>query len=305
MKKFLRSVFSLCLCGLFVLGLSTLAYASAGEFVSSQVMEINEFDVYNAVKNASEVELLEYGYSSKEIEKLKNVDIEHMIYQRAELSDSVLEHMGYTYDEIHLLRNYDGEYADTRALTGTLSAEIVCEAATSSGYNLHYKWSWDHAPIVVATDSVGMRWAAVAQDLEIVDVTASFSYVSITYNDDTPYTKVYNASDSNFADSADFNAITCSFPMSIPLGYDNPCYALSGEMATLISRDLNGTRSIYYLKVCGVYGHSIISIGAPTVSFTPGDLNIGISFTGGLNTENLGIKKYKIYSDGRKVPIDA
>lgn len=65
------------------------------------------------------------------------------------------------------------------------------------------------------------------------------------------------------------------------------------------------TRTIYYLKVSGVYGHTIVNIGAPTVSFGVGLDSVAISFTGGLNTENLGIKKYRLYTDGKKAPFEA
>lgn len=65
------------------------------------------------------------------------------------------------------------------------------------------------------------------------------------------------------------------------------------------------TRTIYCLKVSGVYGHTIVNIGAPTVSFGAGLDRVAISFTGGLNTENLGIKKYRLYTDGKKAPFEA
>ena len=85
----------------------------------------------------------------------------------------------------------------------------------------------------------------------------------------------------------------------------DPNYALSGSLSTTIRRDPGITREIYYLKICGCYGHSIINVGAPSVSYTPGETNISISFSGGLSVDNLGIKKYKIFTNMKKEAIDA
>lgn len=74
-------------------------------------------------------------------------------------------------------------------------------------------------------------------------------------------------------------------------------------MQTFLERDSAVNRDIYYIKVCGVYGHTLVNIGAPSVSFSPN--SIGFSFSGGLSTDNLGIKKYRLFIDGRKVAIDA
>lgn len=250
---------------------------------------------------------MEQGYTSGQIETFKAIDFEDLVYQRAQLADSKLKAMGYSEEEIYLLRNYDGSYAETRALAGTLTADIIVIGTTDSyGGIIRYEWSWDHSSLVGATDAMGLRWIAVDQDGGTVDVSANLSAATIYYNDANISTRevTYHPGDSNFSSETAFNALTCTFPMRLGHG-EQEWFADSGFLQTYISRDSGLTRSIYYLKVCGVYGHTLANIGAPTVSFGPGELNVGISFTGGLYTDNLGIKKYRIYEGGRKVPFEA
>lgn len=294
------------LCLTLILGLVTPAHANEGNVASTQQMLTNEFDLYNAIICTPEATLLEQGYTSAQIEIIKATDFEDLIYQRAKLADSKLKAMGYSEEEICLLQNYSGSYAETRALAGTLSAEINCYGASPSGFIICYEWSWDHSPFVVATDAMGMRWIALGQDGATVDVSANLSVARIYYNDANITTRelVYHPSDSNFSSETSFNALSCTFPMKIGQG-EQEWFAESGFLHTFVSKDSGITRDIYYLKVSGVYGHTIFNIGAPTVSFGPGEQNVGISFTGGLNTDNLGIKKYRIYTDGRKVPFEA
>ncbi len=304
MKK-VHTCFAMLLCLTLVLGLVTPAQADEGNVAFVQGTVTNEFDLYNTIINTPEAVLLEQGYTSGQIETFKAVDFEDLIYQRAQLADSKLKAMGYSEEEIYLLRNYDGSYAETRALAATLSADIVVIGTTDSyGGIIRYEWSWNHSP-VTATDAVGLRWIAVGQDGGTVDVSANLSSAGIYYNDGVSTREInYLPSDSNFSSETAFNALTCTFPMRIGHG-EQEWFADSGFLQTYISRDSGLTRGIYYLKVCGVYGHTIINIGAPTVSFTPGELDVGISFTGGLSTSNLGVVKYRIYEGGRKVPFDA
>ena len=286
-------------------GMVAPACASAGkDALATQSAKINEFDLYNLMRSTPESVLLEQRYSYEQIEVFTNINFEEMVYQRAVLSDTELESIGYSENESSILRNYNGAYADTRALAGTLTAEIDNLGSNGSGIIVRYEWSWNHAPFVTATDSMGMRWQAFDNDSVPIDVYASSSVANVTYTypNGQQRTERYFPGDKNFSDELNFNALSCYF--LVREGTTNfSGYALSGLLQTFIQKDSNVKRDIYYLKICGVYGHSLINIGAPSVSFSPD--SIGISFTGGINVENIGIKKYWLYMDGRKLKIDA
>lgn len=299
-----KTIFSLSLCLALLFGLVPPAYAQEQVLTSPCLQEINEFDLYNVMKSTPETELEKCGYSSEQIMKFKDSNFEELVYQRATLSDSSLEHMGYSKDEIDLLRNYDGSYTSTRALAGTLSAEIHNMGSSGSGIIVKYAWNWDHAPFVCATDAMGIRWAAIDDAGALIDVSATLCAANISYTYEitgSVETKRFSPTDKNFSSELNFNALTCNFPMEIGNVEYNPGYALSGSLTAYISRDAAISRDIYYLKICGVYGHTVINIGAPSVSLSPDPISVGISFTGGLNTDNIGIKKYRMYMDGRKV----
>lgn len=284
--------------------------AKAVEISTSETFTLNEIELYRAAQRKSEEDLSIQGYTSDAIAQLKSTNYEDLVYARAQLPTETLIGMGYTVKEISILRAYKGEYiergSEVYGLAGVLTAEIVCTSASTNRYNVSYHWSWDHTPFVNAVDAMGIRWVAIASDGLSVDTSAfsSVARVTYTYYPGDSIDRTYSASDSNFSSETNFNALTCTFSMTYGSSSD-PYYALSGSLTTTIQKDAAVSRDIYYLKICGVYGHSIINIGAPSVSFTPGDTSIGISFTGGLSIDNIGIKKYKIYTNGTKVAIDA
>lgn len=308
----MRRIISLCsvlICALSLV-FSQSMVSNAQSFNSKNSFTLNEIELYRSTRETPEATLLVQGYTSDEINQLKNTSYEDLMYARAQLPEETLYRMGYSTREISILKNYDGEYieenSEVYALTGTLTAEISCSAASASEYKITYYWSWDHSPLMNATDAMGIRWVAIAQDGIPVDTSAFSSKVTITYTylPGSSLDVTYVASDSNFASETDFNALTCTFPMMLGASSD-PYYALSGKLETTIKKDSGVIRNIYYLKICGVYGHSILNFGSPSVSFTPGDTSIGISFTGTISVDNIGIKKYKIYTNRTKVPIDA
>ncbi len=308
----MKKVFSLLLCTIMLFcTIINPVQASAITVDSSSIRtQMNDLDMYRYVQNTPSSELIAQGYSPQYINQVKSVDYEELMFERAQLPTHILYRMGYDDSEIATLRKYDGTYitrgSDMYALTGTLTAEIYCTSASTSQYIVRYSWEWDHSPLVNATDAMGIRWVAIASDGLPVDVSAYSSEASINYHYylNTYTTTTYDPSDSNFASETDFNALTCTFSMQTGASTD-PSYALSGSIRTTIRKDSGVTRQIYYLKICGVYGHSVINIGAPSVSFTPGQTDIGISFSGGINIDNIGIKKYKIFTNGTKEAIDA
>lgn len=284
--------------------------ANAQEISSPETFTLNELEFYRTTQETPEATLAAQGYTSEAINNLKSTSYEDLVYTRAQLPAETLYRMGYSAKEVAILKNYKGEYiekgSEIYGLAGTLTAEIGCTSASANTYEVTYYWSWDHSPFVKAVDAIGIRWVAIGLDGLSVDTSAFSSEAIITYSyfpgDSIDIT--YVPSDSNFASETDFNALTCTFSMTHGASSD-PYYALSGSLRTTIQKDSMVARDIYYLKICGVYGHSIINIGSPSVSFTPGDTSIGISFTGGLSIDNIGIKKYRIYTDRSKVAIDA
>lgn len=282
-----------------------------GETTTTYTAVLNELELYRTLQNLPETALIDAGYSEKDIQRIKNVNYEDLLCQRAQLPDKTLLNMGYSSSEIEILRNYYGSPIEVGStvygLAGTLTADISCTSASTTSYKVSYKWEWDHCPFVVYIDAMGIRWVAIANDGLPVDVSAYSSKATVDYyyGSDIEITKTYTASDSNFASETNFNALTCTFSMTSNSQIDDPAYALAGSLSTTIKRDSGVTRDIYYLKIASCYGHSIINIGAPTVSYTPGDTNIGFSFTGGFNIDNIGIKKYKIYTNCTKEAIDA
>lgn len=275
--------------------------------VPNDSVMINEYDIYQSLQQLDFSALIDLGYTEDLARRIIDTEFSDLIYERATLSDEALYSMGYSSEKIEILRAYNGSYADTYALAGVLTADIKCQSASNSTYQISYDSEWDHVPFVYYIDAIGLRWVAIAQDGLPVDVYAYSSKASINYYyaGDLMTTISYVASDSNFASETDFNALSCSFSLTDSSQSLDPSYALSGSLSTAINRVPGVSRSIYYLKVCGCYGHSILSLGAPTLDCTVGDTSVGITFSGGIDIDNIGIKKYIIYTDKTMQPIDA
>lgn len=181
MKK-VCSCFIMLFCFLLIFELAVPVYAAEATAVSLQQTAVNEFDLYNSIINTPEATLLKQGYTSDQIESFKAINFEDLIYQRAQFTDFKLKAMGYSEEEINLLRNYNGSYVETRALAGTLSADInIIGTPSAYGFVIRYEWSWNHSPFINATDAMGIRWLAFAEDGDTADVSTGTSYTKVYY----------------------------------------------------------------------------------------------------------------------------
>lgn len=93
----------------------------------TQSVTINEFDAMLQTASESTVQLLHEGYSTKEIEAIKNYSEEYREYIESlnEREDAMLEKWGYTSTEINIIRNFNGTEAEMRALSAKVTVSIT------------------------------------------------------------------------------------------------------------------------------------------------------------------------------------
>lgn len=274
---------------------------------SKSTFGVSEYDYIQTLAKRSEDDLMESGYTLEDIKKIKSISFEKLIYERAFLSDAELNDLGYDAKKIAMFHDIreNGIASinenDVRALAGTCTGDIDFISWSSSEIRLSYEWEWDHCPFVTYIDIFGVRWAAIGTNGAVIDTTAGYltsAFVMYYLNGGGLST----AKRMDFEENMEFNIVSTSFMV-----YDSilDIWAKEGSLYLQIEKDPSVTAEIAYVKIAGLYGHSIISIGAPSLSVGAGDGAISFSFSGGINIDNIAGCKYKFYPDGRKISIAA
>ncbi len=268
---------------------------------------INEYDMYLELQECNDEDLVEKGYTEEEIYVIKNeLDdvIEERLIKRAALSEETLAAYGYTSAEIAKLKEIDRTKtvnlteAELRGLAGKCYGKINPISASDSEFRVEYRWNWDPAPFVCYKDSVAMRWEAIAIDGEVVDTYAGYlTSAFVNYYDSLDgFSEIRKLEPIN---DLDFNTVKFNILMT---DVGDETIALDGSVSLQIQRQPYLTRSIQYVKFSALYGHTILNIGFPSLSADDKG-GIGMSFSGGLNTDNVAGEKCIIDIYKNKTPI--
>jgi hypothetical protein len=130
---------------IFVLLTSLVGMAFADNQVSKQYVSSakdpkvsikNEYLELKKISSKTETELLELGYSSADILKIKNITEVYSseLKRRSQLSDEELQNMGYNQKQIDLLRSFTGSEEEIIALAATLTLSAYTESYWYNGY---------------------------------------------------------------------------------------------------------------------------------------------------------------------------
>ncbi len=292
MKKFLAVVLTMCI--FFSMCLPAYAAETSNEDTCSE-FQFSEYDVFTQLQAMSDDELSAAGYTATEIVELKSTTYNELLLERAALPCERLAELGYTDEEIGMLKNYHAGIIvlndfDLYALAGVCTGKIGCNFASQTEFYIVYEWSWDHCPFVNGTDAMAIRWCAYGFDGNYVDVDLDYDHGLVTYYlNDRPYNYqgVYSTP------SLEFNTLSYSFPMAW-VG-DRDAWAKEGSISIQLRKDPSITRNIHHVKVAGLYGHSVINMSAPSISIGGGD--IGISFSGNVSVDNIAGAKAKVLYD--------
>ena len=96
--------------------------------------------------------------------------------------------------------------------------------------------------------------------------------------------------------SLEFNAISYKFPVG-GTSHSDSTWAKMGEITIELTKDPSINANMHYVKIAGLYGHSVLNVGSPALSITSGG-DIGICFTGGTRIDNIAGAKKKIFCNG-------
>lgn len=270
MRKILTWVLSFLMCFTFIPN----AYAESTQ-INNEII-INEYDAVKSLASEPISVLSKQGYSEDEINKIKNYKDAFTEYFNSLkiLKDSDLLEAGYTNKQINILRNFSGTDSEMRGLGAKVTLTIPIsyvtwsssQKRTNAKFNVNFSWSTQ--PLIVTTDVVGINWN---------DWTLSSSSSKITYKrkvgtpTSMPATITGTATKVN-NDGPRSYGLAYKFKMNANKGYH---FAKNGSFTIVLYNNYNKKDLSVYAK----YGHNQISV-SPTVSM-PGygsiSFNYGVS----------------------------
>lgn len=154
------------------------------------VKTFNEYDMALNLKSQNKNTLQTAGYTTKMIDEMANGGIERELMARAQMKDEELYAMGYTPNEISILRDYDGspieDNPQLRAATATLTGSISKISASDSTASAMFNFSWSKKPLVIlaqVSDMLSCGWSGTNQGNEECQMIYSSSSCVIKYSD--------------------------------------------------------------------------------------------------------------------------
>ena len=281
MKKLL-SIILIVSC-IFTLNLA-IVYAETMETKINERLEpiervkFNEFELLMSLQNISEESLETLGYSSNEISIIKNVEEEYAthLYQMKEWSDNQLLSFGYSNEQIAILRNFDGSVSQMQALGATVDFRLTYTkhewVASKNRTEAALSWSFNWNGVPLIKSMDGIGFSW--NDWWQSSQYALINYTSVSGTE----TKVYNA---EYIQPTGQTIAGAGWQFDATKE-DNYYYVTSG----------NGVFNIYHnnelqdLSDYGVYGHAtvvLIDLGI-TVTFSEEgtDVELGLGFAPGV-----------------------
>ena len=296
MKKAISALISAAL----VLSLSFPTYATDMS-ADTQVQTFNEYDYITMLQESPVDKLEAMGLTNDDVNSIV-AEFEDALDRRAALSDSSLENLGYSSREISLLRAYasgsDLSDAELQAVTGTCTGYLAKEFCNGSSASFNYSWQWDHCPMMTFSDSAAMRWIAYdSSGHELGIIQTDVSGIVYYWNGDIKHHSWPATQEPNL----DFNSVNMQFTVKQTLtgssGITIDYYAKTGTVTVEVELDENVDNEINYILVAGLYGHTTVGVGSPSIGVgIPG--SVSISFSGNTSIDATGARKAKITQTG-------
>lgn len=297
MKRTIAFILSL----VFILSTLSPCFADEPE-VTSSVSErvIYEYDYYVAQRASASDPLVASTCSEQDAAILSN-DIENELLRRSQLPDDELHAMGYTDEQIQLLREYNGErledYPQIRAATATVTASFSVLNANKITIKLRVNWQWTTLPLAKSSaikDLLAIGWKGTDSEGHELNVAytpgQSFSQV-FYYESNTSTTGLVRKYDITCSDA--YSNISSKFPMAYYSSMTNNSnwYARKGSFVITVER----TGSVYIKEVAFAfaYAHSKLGINL-SYTFKIEDMSFSFSMT----SANMCTRSVRVLHDG-------
>ena len=233
---------------------------------SEKVLIINEYDYINSIKNANYIQLKNLNLSQIDISKIKSIDYKAEILKRKQLDNQILTSMGYSENEIKILKNFSGSEAEMQALAGELYYTSKKDhhyynssnKTTYAGYTMRFTWT--KTPIMQFSDIIAASWS----EGFLVNKTSSKVLLTYKLRDGSYYNK-------KAKNNLELNTFSSKFEVSNTVPYTPHYFIKSGKLTLRLYKKGRIKNIACVMK----YGHTILNV-KPSISISNG---ISFSFT--------------------------
>lgn len=282
---------------------------SADALVSNDtVKNKSDLECYFELISKTDNELSQLGLSDEEINELRKISVEEYFLELQKLDIEALQLMGYTSNQIGLIKSYRGQPITPNSPMMAASANLsgyMTYISTPSAYSIRfkYRWVWNGCPISAYTNMMCVSWIGVAPSGTVISVTPSNISCTTSYYSTTSGAFKYSSSQSTVTASG-FNGKYSSF--NLKEVYDDPSdnttwvYSKNGQITITLTSD--GTSTLSLIKVGGAYAYKHMSCTI-TISCDTANNSVGISFSPTTKVDTLELKTYNITSSGSATPF--
>ena len=286
MKKLLCGLLSLAM-GVFVSVPAAAADVLAEQIVSpTMVVQVfNEFEAMEAMSQIPIEELIETGYDEMDIAQIQNYKqryIDH-VKDLDSKTDDVLKAVGYTDEQIEIIRNFHGTDSELRAIGSKVNITARGSLSHDGQYTkgtVYYSWEWSGIPSFKMKDEIAISW----NDWECLNDNGVVYY----------YDKITGASTGRVAQvetdkgNTETEGIAHRFDVAMN---DNYYYAKKGSGSFEVRSTVFGPNVKKNMNYYMAYGHSQLNFsGSISFSVGTGGAEGSISFSPSFGTVIAGEK---------------
>ena len=239
----------------------------------------NEYDVFMKLQNTSKKVLKQMGYTTNEVEKIKELSIEEMLLERAKLSEEELISKGYSREEIGLLKNYDGSpianSPEMRGVFADITGTVKKIGFSKSTAKAQFAWEWSKEPVLSGTpvtEVVTCNFLGINTNNQTCVVTNTLKSCSVKYYNGTMQLPSDEAGPAPKPTvTKQYSQVSVKFPMGKVYG-GGSYWAKKGTFTVEVSEQavVNKLHTTAFL-FC--YGH-------PTLKVTAPEIEVSLSFKG-------------------------
>ncbi|MBZ9637440.1 hypothetical protein [Clostridium sp. FP1] len=245
------------------------------------VQKFNEYDLIKKLKSSDKKNLYIQGYTDLQVQEIAKLDYKKEIEKRGTLDTDVLGNMGYTDEQITIMKNFTGTEKELYLLSATLTLNCYYDTSNYAGatttYKVNFDWNWSSEPYYEHKDIIGLGWT------EQLYINISSSYHKVTYIN--PYvptdTKLISY---KFSTTLGNSTAESKFPMLISGSKPDESdakYAKDGFGSVTLFRQSKVTMMAIKFK----YGHTQSSI-EPSLSIgIPFSVGVGFGFASHISDE--------------------
>lgn len=231
-------------------------------------------------------------------------EYERALRIRASLSSAELVGMGYTEEEVELLKKFEDGRISFQEIapraTATLTTDLEALSHTASRYSVRYNWSWSVPPTVLGKDGVSFGLYGIDSSSNAFDtkIDSKTSVVRYYYLDGRYHTsKSFPLETTARTVSGKFDTFIMDNTQS------DRVWAKEGYITVAISPTVSGGSSFAAVRARAEYGHSTqgntnvnISISVNPVA---GEITIRFSVSSGTGSVSaMGQKQKVFYNNG-------